>query len=322
MINRLSTLKILIFIAILFTSKFAFGQISAPYELSKNEKLDVDAFAVFNANKYLDFKERDSLVEIIDDKAYKKIDLNNYFGYKKNWKEVENENFETYKQSEERYQYIFQDDTMTETYNEFGSYGVTREIKTVYNSKGFILKRQETVFVNDDYNETRITENNFDSKNRVIKITNRTERKNKQENTEAIIEAEYSENAVKITSQNGTVLCKFIKDKNSIGFISKLSPRKTIKEFMYAISRKRFDEAKEYCTDKMLKEIDVYSNLKNQIEEIDFIEGTEKFSTGNVTANDIWEIKFSLTEKEKYKVNFVLVNQKNGWKIDEFRIEK
>lgn len=315
-------MKRLILITLLFLSNLSFGQIlTSPFEPSKNQLLSNDAYSVYKTNKYLDFKDRDTLVELINDTIYEKIDLNNYFGYKKNWNEIENETFETYKKNEEGHKYMFQDSTMIETYNKFGSYNVNREMKTIYNSKGFITYQEEKVFVGDDYNETRIIINEFDAKNRVTKITKRTDRRNKEENEQQIIEAIYDNNILTVKSENGTIICKFIKDENSFGFISKLSPRETASNFMYALGQRRFDIAKEYCTDKMLKEIDVYSNLNNQIEEVKFIEGSGKFSE-NVTINDIWEIKYSTSNKDKYKVDFVVVKQKNGWKIDEFKIRK
>ncbi|WP_136668316.1 hypothetical protein [Flavobacterium sp. H122] len=317
-------MKKLILIIILFIFKLSFGQteFAAPFELSKNRKLSVDAFTVFETNKYLDFKEKDSLVEIINDSVYKKTDLNNYFGYKKNWIEIENETFETYKLGDEKYNYSFHDNTMTQTYTKFGSYGVRREIKTVYNLKGFIINREEKVFVGANYNETRIIINQFDDKNRVLKITQKTEYENKKQNTESVIDVVYNKNSIKISSADGTIVCRFIKDKNSIGFISKLSPRATADAFMYAIGRNRPDQAKEFCTEKMAKKVQEISDLKKQIVSVSFKEGTDKYSQYNVKINDIWEIKFSTNETEKYKVNLTIIKQPNGWKIDECKIEK
>lgn len=210
---------------------------------------------------------------------------------------------------------------MTETYNVFGSYNVNREMKTIYNSKGFITYQEEKVFVGDDYNETRIIINEFDEKNRVVKITNRTERRNNEENKQQIIEAIYDQNTLTVKSENGTIVCKFIKDENSVGFISKLSPRETTSNFMYALKHRQFDIAMEYCTTKMTEEIKALETINNQIEEVKFIEGSGKFSE-NVIINDTWEIKFSTSNKERYKVDFVVVKQKNGWKINEFKIRK
>ncbi|MNS86198.1 hypothetical protein D3C72_1200950 [compost metagenome] len=246
--------------------------------------------------------------------------MNNYFGYKKNWDEIEKETSATYKKKDEKYGYTWVDSTMVETYKKFGAYEVWREIKTVYNSKGFVLSRHEKVFVGDNYKEAQIIINEFDDRNRVIKIINRTERKNQEENKESIIQAVYEANSVKVTSENGMILCKFITDNNSIGFISKLSPRETASSFMYALRNKQLDVAKDYCTHKMIEKIEVHPILDNQIEEVSFISGSDKFSQESVTMSDVWEIRSSTSSKVKYKVEFVMTKQQNGWKIDEFRI--
>lgn len=301
----------------------AFGQISfsVPPDFSQKEKLSNDAFIVFKTNKYLDFKGKDSLIQIIDDTVYKRIDLNNYFKAKKNWEAIETESSDNYKKADERYKYTYQDNKMVESYSPMGNYGVKREFTNEYDSKGFVLSQQEKKFVNDSYNETLIIVNSYDKKNRVTQITKRTERKNPKENTEEKITVAYEDDLMNVTSSNGTIVCKFIKDENSVGFISKLSPRETASNFMYTMAQRRFDLAKDYCTDKMIKIIDLYSISNNQIEEVRFKGGTEKISENKVTINDIWEIKYSINKKSEHKVNFVIVKQKNGWKIDEFKVE-
>lgn len=316
-------MKKLILILIFSLSRMAFGQIpdSAPFEFSKKDKLSNDAFTVFKTNKYLDFKGKDTLIQIVDNTIYKKIDLNNYFKSKMNWEAIENETSDDYKKANERYTYIYQDNKMVENYSQLGSYGVKREFTNEYNSKGFVISQQEKKFINDNYNETLTTVNSYDKKNRVAKITKKTERKNPKENTEEIITVAYEDDLMKVTSSNGIMICKFIKDDNSVGFISKLSPRQTASNFMYTIAQRRFDLAKDYCTDKMIKVIEAYSNVNNQIEEVSFKGGTEKISENRVTINDIWEIKYSTTKKNQFKVNFIIIKQKNGWKIDEFKIE-
>jgi len=180
------------------------------FDISKNEKLSNEAFQVFETNKFLDFKNKDTLIEIINDTVYKKTVLNNFFSYQKDWNEIENETFETYKQNKKGYKYIFLDNTMIETYSKIGSYNVNREIKTIYNSKGFIIYQEEKVFVGDLHNETRITINEFDKKNRVIRIIEKTERTKKEENTSKLIEVKYNDDNILITSENGTIICKFI----------------------------------------------------------------------------------------------------------------
>lgn len=306
----------------LLISELTFGQsVMAPPDFSRNEKLSIDAFQIFNTNKYLDFKKRDSLIAIINDTIYKKTELNNYFGYKKNWKEIENETFETYKQKDERYKYAFEDNTMIETYNKFGSYGVSREMKTIYNAKGFITYQEEKVFVEDNYNETRLIINKFDDKNRVIRITKKTERPKVEENKEETIEATYTDNSVTVKSENGLIVCKFITDENSVGFISKLSPRETAKYFFYSLKNKDFDIAKEYCTDKMSLKISSYSIFENQINDVKWLSGTDKYSDQGVKVEDIWEMKFS-EKTQKYNVEFAVIKQQNGWKIADFKMEE
>lgn len=315
-------MKKLILITILLISNLYFGQIlTSPLKPSKNQLLSSDAYEVFQTNKFLDFKDRDTLIKIIDNKVYERTDLKNYFGYKKNWTEIENETFETYKKNEQGHKYIFRDSTMIKYYQYELAPGIRRELVTIYNLKGFITYDEKKTYYNDIPTETESTTNIFDNKNRVIKIIKRTDRRNKAENKQQIIEAIYDHNILTVKSENGTIVCKFIKDDNSIEYISKLSPRETASNFMYALAQKKFDIAKQYCTDKMIKEIEVYSNLNNQIEEVNFIEGNEKFSD-NVTINDIWEITYSIINTYKYKVDFVIIKQKNGWKIDEFKIIK
>lgn len=315
-------MRILTLIALLLLSNLSFGQtLSPPYQPSKNQLLSTDAYSVYKTNKYLDFKDNDTLVELINDTTLKKIDLYNFFGYKMDWAKIENESFITYKQEGENNIYTFLDSTMIETKDEYGSYDVRRVIKTIYNSKGFILNREEKVYVGDNLNETRSIINEFDEKNRVTKITKGTDRKNKKENQQQIIDVIYDQNFLTVKSDYGTIICKFIKNENSIGYVSKLSSRQTASYFMYAMAANKFDLAKEYCTDKMIKVVNEFANLKTQFEEVKFIEGNEYISE-KVSINDIWEMKYSTNNKEKYKVDFVIIKQKNGWKIDEFKIQK
>jgi hypothetical protein len=314
--------NLLLFFSLVLSSS-TFGQIVVELpEASKNELLSLDAYKVFKTNKFLDFKTRDTLIEIIDNTIYKKTGLINYFSYKKNWNEIEKENYNTYKKNNAKYNYTYLDSTMTESYMKFGDYNVQREINTVYNSKGFILNNQEKVFVGDNYNQTRIIINKYDDKNRITKIINRTERVNKNENKESTIDVKYSENLINISSENGNIVCKFITDANSIGFISELSPRETADYFMYSLGNKQFDYAKEYCTNKIFKELQLDLTLYNQIESVKFISGRGKFIPGGMTISDIWEIKFTNDNKKEYQVYFKVIKEKNGWKIDEFKILK
>lgn len=312
----------------LLISELTFGQaVMSPVEFSKNQLLSGDAYQIFKTNKFLDYKEKDSLIEIIDNEIYEKTDLNSYFGYKKNWAKIEKEDTTAYRKPTEKYSlnqysYSYTDSTMTQHYEyNVGQYDMRRELNTIYNLKGFVIYDEKKTYFNDILSETESTTNIFDSKNRTTQIINRTIKKNKQENKQTIIEAIYDNNTVTVKSENGTMICKFIKDENSIGFISKLSPRETASNFMYALGQRCFDFAKEYCTDKMIDKLKVMETLNNQIVEVSLVSGSGTFSD-TITIKDIWYIKFSTSNKEKYNVTFIIIKQKNGWKIDEFKIEK
>lgn len=254
--------------------------------------------------------------EIIDGNVYKKVDLNQFFDYKKNWTAIEKETFYTYKQDDPKYTYVFTDNTMTETYTRGGSYGVRREIKTIYNAKGFVLSQEEKVFAGDHYNETRTILNQFDPYNRVIKIIYKTERVKKEENKESEINVTYENDLVKIKSENGTIICKFIVDPNSVGYISRLSPRETISQFMYALAGTTPEEAREHLSDQKKKDTQPLPKLTS----VWSLGGTDSYSQDKVMAEDNWEIESPGKKKERYKVLFMLIKQKNGWKIDDFKI--
>ena len=316
-----------ILILLIFISGMTFGQnVSAPYQMSNNELLSNDAYQIFKTNKFLDYKEKDSLIEIINNKIYEKTELNNYFGYKVNWAEIEKEDTITYRKPYDKYalnqySYSYTDSTMTQHFISYVSNSITRKLTTIYNLKGFVIYDDKKTYFDDSLYELESTTNVFDDKNRAIKIIKRTDRKNKEENQQNIIEAIYGNNTVTVKSENGTMICKFIKDENSVGYISKLSPRETASNFMYALGQRSFDFAKEYCTDKMIDKLKVMENLNNQIVEVSLVNGSGTFSD-TITIKDIWDIKFSTSStKEKYHVTFIILKQKNGWKIDEFKIE-
>lgn len=234
-----------------FYASFSFSQdivMPSVYELPKNEKLSLDAFRIFKTNKYLDFKNKDILIEKINDSVFKKTDLNNYFNYKKDWEEIENETASNYKNEKPKYSYEFVDNMMIERYDVYGGYNVNREMKTVYDLKGYVLLKEEKVFVGDNFQETRSTINTYDSKNRVTKIIDRIEKRDEKENSENIINALYKDNTVAVNSENGTIVCEFLNDKNAVGFISKLSPKNTADYFTAALLAKNFKVAKEHCT--------------------------------------------------------------------------
>ena len=315
-------MKNIFFFIIILTVNLSFSQDKAPvFTYSKNKDLSIQADQIFQTNKYLNFKNYDILELIVDGEIYEKIDLNNYFDYKKNWQEVEEETFLNYKQNGEKFKYTFQNNTMTESYKKYGSFGVWREIKTTYNSKGFLLNRSERISVEDNYNETRIIINKFDKQNRVVNIKERTEKRNPSENYETSISAIYSDDTITVTSAKGTIICKFSKDANAIGFVSKLSPRATLKYFINCLINNRLDILQDYCTNKLSKEINSILSNYQEIEDIDLIKGKDILSFKQVNMEDVWIIKFKNQETNKYTVKVKLLKQINGWKIDEVNIE-
>jgi hypothetical protein len=289
-------------------------------ELSSNTLLSLDAFTVLKANKYLDFKNRDTLVEVIDNVIYEKIALPNYFGYEKKWHEIEKEDTATYRKQDDKYSYTYNDSTMVEEHTYHGGYNVRREITVTYNVKGFELRKREKVFVGDNYIETHITTSMFNNKHKVTAIINKTERNNSAENRESIINAIYNNDSIIVSSKNGTIICKFITDANSIGYVSTLNPRDVADYFSYAIGHQMLDEAREYCTSKMSQELKKYFTIP--VSNINFISWSGKFSTDKVNIKDVWEIKYTDGNTKIYNVEMVLVKLPKGWKIDYARMSE
>ncbi|URM36058.1 hypothetical protein [Flavobacterium anhuiense] len=189
------------------------SQESQFYSPSKKEKLSTETYEVFRANKFLNFKDKDSLIENIEGSVYKKTNLNTFFQYKKDWEKIQKEDTASYAKKDNA-KYAYKNNTMIETYLEFGSYNVRKEIKTVYNPKSFVLLFEKKYFVGENYNRTESIVNEYDNQNRVIKIIKRTEYSKKENNEESIITAKYENNTVIISSKNGTVVCELISNKN------------------------------------------------------------------------------------------------------------
>ena len=248
--NKLLTFLLCFYASLSFSQNVAMPPV---YELPKNEKLSLDAFTVFKTNKYLDFKNKDILIEKINESVFQKTDLNNYFNYKKDWEEIENETASYYKEENPKHSYDFVDNTMIERYDVYGGYNVHREMKTVYDLKGYVLLKEEKVFVGDNFQETRSTINTYDSKNRVTEIIDRIEKSDKKENSESFINVLYKNNTVTINSENGTIVCELLSDKNSVGFISKLSPMDTVDYFRYALMAQNYKKAKNMVLKKWSK---------------------------------------------------------------------
>ncbi|TDG36415.1 hypothetical protein EZJ43_07810 [Pedobacter changchengzhani] len=208
-------------IFIVFLSVFTanvYGQvaIAPPMSFSKSENLSLDAYKILKANKFLDFANADTLKEVVDGKIIKTTPLKTYFSYRKDWAKIEAEDTTSYRRkpiqySTEKYDYTYTDTTMTETYIEGGAYGVHKEIKTVYNPKGFLKLHEIKVFINDNYVETRTSKYIFDDKNRAIKIVESVTKKDEKENKQDIITAVYEPNQITVTSENGKIELLFSK---------------------------------------------------------------------------------------------------------------
>jgi hypothetical protein len=202
---------------LLLSTNGAFGQsVAGPLEFSKNEKLSLDAYSVFRANKFLDFKEQDTLLEMIDNVIYKATNLDKYFGAKKDWEKIEAEDTSTYRKPLERYpsttyRYTYTDTSMTESYEEFNmQYNMHKEFQTVYNLKGFVTYQEKKTYIDKKLVETQSTTNTFDRQNRAIRIVEQTIREEKKRSSESAIQAVYAGNTVTVTSNNGTIICKLI----------------------------------------------------------------------------------------------------------------
>ncbi|MCR4029732.1 MULTISPECIES: hypothetical protein [Flavobacterium] len=178
------------------------------YSPSKKEKLSTDAYDVFKTNKFLNFKNKQTLIEKIEGSVYKSIDLKKYFSVQKDWEEIEKEDINAF-EKDKKSEYSFQNNVMTETKTEYGSYEVRREIKTVYNPKCFVLLYEKKYYVGSNYNRTESIVNDYDNQNRVVKITKRTEYPKKENNTESVITVKYENDIVNISSENGNILCQF-----------------------------------------------------------------------------------------------------------------
>lgn len=207
--------NLIVVFLILFTLDVS-GQraIAPPMSFSKSEKLSLDAYKIIKANKFLNFATADTLKEVVDGKLIKTTPLKTYFSYRKDWAKIEAEDTSSYrkaitKYSSEKYDYTYTDSTMTESYLEGGAYGVHKEIKIVYNPKGFLKLHEIKVFIDDKYVETRTTKYIFDDKNRAIRIIESVSKKEAKDNTQEIITAVYGPNQITVMSENGEIECLF-----------------------------------------------------------------------------------------------------------------
>lgn len=290
------------------------------YSPPNKEKLAADAYEVFKTNKFLDFKNRETLIEKIEGAVYKKMDLNDYFPNKKEWDKIEKEDITTF-EKESNAQYSYSNNTLTEIKTEFGSYNVRKEIKTIYNSKCFVLLYEKKYFVGDNYNRTESTINEYINDNQVVKIIRKTEYPKKENNSQSVIRVKYEDDILNIASENGSILCEFIENKTPAESISKLTPNQTTDYFRYALIQQNIGAAKKHCTEKMAQKIESVLLPYPNITDINSLGGSGSFGE-KVTINENWGIILKDNKTEKCNVVLRFVKQKNGWKIDDFEIVK
>ncbi|MFY7814024.1 MAG: hypothetical protein ACOVRK_02420, partial [Chryseobacterium taeanense] len=104
-------------------------------------------------------------------------------------------------------------------------------------------------------------------------------------------------------------------------FISKLSANDTADYFRYAMAQQQIETAKEYCTEKMIKKIESNLTFYQNIINIKTLGGRGSFGE-KATINEDWEITFKDKKTERCNAVFALIKQKNGWKIDDFEINR
>jgi len=282
------------------------------YSPSKKDKLSTEAYEVFRTNKFLDFKDKDSLIENIDGFVYKRTNLNTFFQHKKDWEKIQKEDTTSFAKRENA-KYAYNANSMIETYLEFGSYNVRKEIKTVYNPKSFVLLYEKKYFVGKNYNRTESIVNEYDNQNRVIKITKRTEYSKKENNEESVITARYENNAVTISSKNGTIVCEFVGSKTFSKSPVKLKSAlalpfdyyKYIEECYLEESKKCFEkyprvEGKELKSISNLIYKKINKNTPNVVYRID--NGGLPFETYILNIRD---------EKEEYFLDHLIINVKD-----------
>lgn len=299
-----------ILIILIFLSPVArcISQESQIYSPSKKEKLSTDAYEVFRTNKFLDFKDKDSLVESIDGAVYKKFNLHTFFQHTKDWEKMEKEDNASYAKKENA-KYTYKDNTMIETYLEFGSYNVRREIKTVYNPKNFVLLYEKKYFVGESYNRTESILNEYDNQNKVIKIIKRSEYDKKENNEESIITVKYENGSATITSKNGVMVCKLISNRSFSKKEASLALPFDYKKFMDEC----YLEENAKCNEK-------YPRVKG--EELKTVTNLIRKKINKNNPGAVYRINngglpfqtyiFSIhDEKEDYFLNHLIINVKN-----------
>ncbi len=310
---------------LLLTTNGTWGQpVAPPVEYSQNEKLSIDAYSVFKTNKFLDFKDRDTLLEIIDGVVYKTTNLNRYFSTPKDWSRILAEDTSSYRRPVERYptttyRYSYTDTSMTESHEDYNpQYDLKNAWKTVYNLKGFTTYSEKNTFIKGELVQIRNTTNTFDAQNRVLKIVEKEARAGGDFRRETITQAVYAGNTVTVSSGNGTMVCRFSSDGKGAAPVSGLSARQTADAFMAALGRQHFDVAQTYCTQDLAKRMRAFAVYHYEIAQLYFKKGSITLTANGVAIKDLWKMRLKGQEEGLYEVDFELVKAATGWKIDDF----
>ena len=316
--------NLLLFLLLLSANGTRAQSVAPPVEYSQNEKLSIDAYNVFKTNKFLDFKDRDTLLETIGGVVYKSTNLNRYFSNPKDWNRILAEDTSSYRRPVERYptttyQYSYTDTSMTESHDDYNpQYDLKNAWKKVYNLKGFITYSEKNTFIKGELVQIRNTTNTFDAQNRVLKIVEKEARAGGDFRKETITQAVYAGNTVTVSSGNGTMVCRFISDGKGAKPVSNLSSRQTADAFMDALGRQQIDLVQTYCTVDLAKRMRAFAIYHYEIEKLNFQKGSVTLTANGVTLKDIWKMRLKGQEERLYEVDFELLKAASGWKIDDF----
>ena len=316
------------FLAVLFSLMIlqAFAQKDvalSSYMPDKHERLLTTAHNVFKTNKYLNFKDKDVLRYYINDSLYKQENLYDYFSYEKDWEEVAQEDTASYRKAEAQYggrKYTYTDSTMTELYSKGGSSYIWREMKIVLNPKAFVLLKEEKISYQDKAVEVRSIINEYDVQNRVVRIINKIEKQQREENTQSVTDVQYKGDAVIITTEDGTIRCELSKDPNSIGYVSKLTGLETYDRFKYAIYGKRYKDAQRHANAEVQASIEMDTAFYNGIDEIAFGKGTSTHDRDNMRYEEEWKVTFANGSIKNMSAKTALAHTPKGWRVDEFAV--
>ena len=315
----------LLSIVLTLLSSYTMAQIVAvsPYMPNKHERLLTTAHNVFKTNKYLDFKDKDVARYYVNDTLIKQENLYDYFSYEKDWEEVAQEDTASYRKAEEPNggrKYTYTDSTMTECYSKGGSSYIGREMKIVLNPKAFVLLEEEQISYQDKVVEIRSLINEYDVKNRVLRIINKTEKQQKEENMQSSIEVKYMQDTIIVTTEDGTIRCELSKDPNCIGYVSKLTGLETYDRFKYAIYGKRYKDAKRHATAGVQAAIEKDITFFNGFDKIAFGKGTSTHGIDYMRYEEEWKVTFADGTIKNMLAKTALTQTPNGYKVNAFSL--